>query len=124
MKCSKFDIEFVHRVPSQPKDGILYVCLECNVVVHLCACGCGEKVVLPIAPDFWKFYYDGEGVSLFPSVGNFNFACNSHYYIRNSNVLWVAEDEDSDLKRNEHTFRGAKQQRAPFWKKGKKKYPK
>lgn len=85
--------EFVHRVPAELEEGVLYICLTCDVVVHKCACGCGEKVVLPLAPDYWKLHYDGE-VALSPSIGNYQYDCKSHYFIRNSRVVWVDKKEN------------------------------
>lgn len=41
----EFEIKSVERIPHKLKPGILYVCLECQVAVHLCACGCGAKIV-------------------------------------------------------------------------------
>lgn len=89
MAVTTFDLELVHRVPEVPQSGILYACFDCNVVVHLCACGCGEKVVLPIDPDCWKVEYDGESLSLHPSIGNFQYPCKSHYWIRKNKVVWA-----------------------------------
>lgn len=91
MELNEFDLQVVRRVPEELKFGVLYVCFECNVVVHLCACGCGEKVVLPIDPDFWSVKYDGETVSLAPSVGNYQFPCRSHYWIKENRVIWVMD---------------------------------
>jgi hypothetical protein len=88
MKIYEMKKEFVHRVPAELEEGILYVCLDCDVVVHKCACGCGEKVVLPLSPEHWKLTYDGE-VTLSPSIGNYQYECKSHYFIRNGNVVWV-----------------------------------
>lgn len=98
MRQHDFVTQFVSRVPTTLEPGTLYICLECNVVIHLCPCGCGEKVVLPIAPDQWHFNYDGEGVTLSPSIGNFQFPCRSHYFIRNNRVIWVPEDYSSSHK--------------------------
>ena len=84
--------EFVRRVPAELEDGVLYVCLECNVVVHKCACGCGEKVVLPLAPEHWQLYYDGD-ITLSPSIGNYQYKCKSHYYIRNGKIVWMPEEQ-------------------------------
>lgn len=63
---------------------------------YLCACGCGKKVVLPIAPDFWSVKYNGEAVSLFPSIGNFQFPCKSHYWIRENVVVWADDQHQKD----------------------------
>lgn len=86
---SKFSCSFVSIVPSQKDEGIIYVCLPCNVAVHLCACGCKEQVVTPIDPKGWTLVYDGECVSFNPSIGNWSFPCESHYYIRENRVIWV-----------------------------------
>lgn len=88
--------EFVHRVPSELEEGVLYICLACEVVVHKCACGCGEKVVLPLAKEHWQLHYDGD-VTLSPSIGNYQYVCKSHYFIRNNKVLWV-ESEGNQMK--------------------------
>lgn len=39
-------------------------------------------------PKDWKLTYDGETVSLHPSIGNWSFNCQSHYWIRHSKVVW------------------------------------
>lgn len=97
MELNKFQLQVVHRIPEQLNYGTLYVCFECNVISHLCACGCDKQVVLPIAPDFWSVSYDGETVSVTPSVGNYQFPCQSHYWIKDNRVIWV---NDVDLISN------------------------
>ena len=89
MALKEFELQVINRVPNELVEGILYVCFDCNVVVHLCACGCGEKVVLPIDPDFWSITYNGEAVSMMPSIGNFQFPCKSHYWIRENKIVWA-----------------------------------
>ena len=37
-----------------------------------CCCGCGEEVVTPFSPAQWQMSFDGEAVSLHPSIGNWN----------------------------------------------------
>lgn len=98
MSIKEFELQVVRRVPDILQGGILYVCFECNVVVHLCACGCSEKVVLQIAPDFWCVQYDGETVSLFPSIGNYQYPCRSHYWIEQNRVKWVRDLPDREEK--------------------------
>ncbi|MBO5495650.1 MAG: hypothetical protein J5964_08030 [Eubacterium sp.] len=99
MRINRFSPVFVDRIPKELKAEELYVCMACNVVVHLCPCGCNEKVVLPIGRDQWVLTYDGEGITMSPSIGNFQFPCESHYYIRNNNVKWL-EDNDDDCNYN------------------------
>lgn len=33
--------------------------------------------------------YDGEVISLYPSIGNRGFQCQSHYFIRRNRVVWL-----------------------------------
>lgn len=46
------------------------------------------EVVTPISPVGWKLTFDGETVTLFPSVGSWSFPCRSHYFIRRDTVVW------------------------------------
>ena len=93
MKIYEIKNEFVRRVPAELQEGVLYICLDCDVVVHKCACGCGEKVVLPLSPEHWKLSYDGE-VTLFPSIGNYQYDCKSHYFIRDGRIVWVESSDE------------------------------
>ena len=90
-------------VPSQPPDefesGILYVSMQYAICSHLCACGCGEKVITPLSPTRWKLVYNGEDVTLYPSIGNYSFACQSHYFLTNGNVVWVGDHDVENGKR-------------------------
>jgi len=80
--------QFVEFVPRQLEDGVLYISLAYNTAVHKCACGCGSKVTTPIGPTKWRVTYDGETVSLYPSIGNWSYACRSHYWITGNRVEW------------------------------------
>jgi hypothetical protein len=86
---SKLIPEFIEFVPSELKDGIIYISMIYGTAVHKCCCGCGEKVVTPFSPTDWKLIFDGETISLYPSVGNWSFKCQSHYWITNSKVRWA-----------------------------------
>jgi len=81
--------EFVEFVPEELEYGVVYISMEYSVVAHLCCSGCGLKVVTPLHPSQWKLTFDGETVSLSPSVGNGELPCNSHYVIRNNQVRWA-----------------------------------
>src|SRR3546814_12564314 len=37
---------FVKTMPPRLEEGVLYVSLEHTVIMHLCACGCGNEVAL------------------------------------------------------------------------------
>ena len=80
--------EFVEFIPKEREEGVLYVSIPYATAVHNCFCGCGLKVVTPISPVGWQVTFDGETVTLFPSVGSWNFPCRSHYFIRRDTVVW------------------------------------
>ena len=79
---------FVEQIPPSLDQGKLYVCCQYRAVMHLCACGCGVEVSTPLHPTGWRLTFDGESVSLYPSVGSWSEECQSHYVIRNNRVIW------------------------------------
>lgn len=81
--------EFVEAIPPTLRDGVLYVSIPFVTVVHRCFCGCGKEVVTPLGPTDWRLTFDGETVSLWPSVGSWNLPCRSHYWIEESVVHWA-----------------------------------
>ena len=81
--------EFVDEIPTEPEHGRLYLSCRYRAAIHLCACGCGAKISTPLHPTGWRLSYDGESVSLSPSVGNWSEKCQSHYVIKDSRVLWA-----------------------------------
>lgn len=104
----KIKHEFVEFIPKDRADGVLYVSIPYATAVHNCFCGCGLKVVTPISPVGWQLAFDGETVSLSPSVGNWGFPCRSHYVIEHNAVLWAAEMSQKDIewgRRRDHAAR-------------------
>jgi hypothetical protein len=83
--------EFVKSLPDKLADGVLYVSIDFATAAHRCCCGCGREVVTPLSPTDWKLIFDGRTVSLHPSVGNWSFPCQSHYWIERSQVKWAAQ---------------------------------
>lgn len=81
--------EFVELVPPELKEGVIYISMIYGSAIHKCCCGCGRKVVTPFSPTDWKLIFDGESVSLHPSIGNWNFPCQSHYWIKRNRVEWA-----------------------------------
>ena len=65
--------------------------MDYATVAHKCCCGCGREVVTPLSPTDWKLTYDGESISLNPSIGNWSFECKSHYWIENSTIKWAEQ---------------------------------
>jgi len=78
----------VHYIPKELEVGILYVSDEFEIAAHLCPCGCGNKVVTPLGPTEWSFTVNDEKPSLYPSIGNWQIPCRSHYWITNGNIEW------------------------------------
>ncbi len=85
----KLNHVFVQSFPEAVDDNTLYISMRFATALHKCACGCGEQVITPFSPTDWKFMFDGEAVSLTPSIGNWSFKCRSHYWIKNSNIVWA-----------------------------------
>lgn len=83
--------EFVTFAPGVLAPGVLYVSVEYATALHTCCCGCGNRVVTPLAPDRWCLMYDGKTVSLDPSIGNCSFLCQSHYLIERNAVIWYRQ---------------------------------
>lgn len=81
--------DFVRDIPAEPEQGKLYISIQYATAVHRCCCGCGNKVVTPISPADWTLIFDGEHVSLDPSIGNWSFPCKSHYWITANRVKWA-----------------------------------
>jgi Family of unknown function (DUF6527) len=81
--------EFVEFIPDILRNETLYVSIGFATVVHKCCCGCGKEVVTPLSPTDWKLTFDGQTISLDPSIGNWSFKCQSHYWIRGNRVKWA-----------------------------------
>jgi hypothetical protein len=81
---------FTDYIPAEPEPGNLYISMQFETAVHLCACGCRSKVVTPFGPHDWILTFDGT-VSLRPSVGNGQQQCRSHYYVRNNHIDWLPQ---------------------------------
>lgn len=95
---------FVGHAPQPLEPGVLYISMEFATAMHLCCCGCSREVVTPFSPTDWKLIFDGETVSLTPSVGNWNFPCRSHYIIRRNGVIeaesWTDEMVQAEQRRD------------------------
>lgn len=81
--------KFVEFIPSDIEEDVLYISIEYDIAKHKCPCGCGDEIVTTLSPARWKLTYDGETVSLYPSIGNWTHACKSHYFITNDKVVWA-----------------------------------
>jgi len=78
---------YVDSFPKALEDGVLYISRQFSTACHLCCCGCGTKIVTPIRRTEYSLTDVGGRVSLYPSIGNWNHPCRSHYVIRNGQVM-------------------------------------
>ena len=99
MKLQQIQPRFVELIPKELDDGVLYISEKYKVAVHKCASGCGEKVVTPLSPADWQVRRRGELVSLYPSIGNWNFECRAHYWIRANKIVWAASMSNAEVAR-------------------------
>lgn len=87
-RMTRLRLQRVHYMPKELEPGILYLSEEFDVAGHLCACGCGNKVMTPLGPTEWSFQELEKGPSLTPSIGNWQLPCKSHYWIDGGKVEW------------------------------------
>lgn len=99
MRRERLVHKFVDFIPERTEDGVLYISHRYKTAVHKCACGCGEEVVTPLTPIDWSICFEDGGVTLDPSIGNWSFACRSHYFVRASRVVWAREIPRADIER-------------------------
>jgi hypothetical protein len=85
----RIELERVRYMPKELRPGVLYVSEEFGTAAHLCACGCGSKIRTPLGATEWSIKETPAGPSLSPSVGNWQQACQSHYFIDQGEVVWA-----------------------------------
>lgn len=100
---------FVRNAPRELDPGVLYISMEYATAVHSCCCGCRERVVTPFTPTDWAMTFDGESVTLNPSVGNWNQDCRSHYVIKRNRVIdcgpWTNAQVEAERRRDKQAKR-------------------
>ena len=88
-RTDKLNPEFVDYIPEHLAQGVIYISRRYSTAAHLCCCGCGLEVITPLNPAKWKLTENEDCISLYPSVGNWSFPCQSHYWIEKNCVLWA-----------------------------------
>jgi hypothetical protein len=93
VKTDRFKLERVEFMPSALLPGVLYFSQKYKTAAHLCVCGCGKKVRTQLGPRGlgWQLNDGPSGPTLWPSIGNWQKDCRSHYYIRQGKVVWLEE---------------------------------
>lgn len=89
---------FVDSFPRPLEKGILYVSIPFASTAHLCCCGCRNEVIAPLTPHDWTLSFDGDTVSLDPSIGNWGLPCRSHYWIWNNEIRWARAWTEAEIE--------------------------
>lgn len=89
MSRANYTHRFVKAFPDKLDEGILYVSVEYGTAAHLCFCGCGSEAYTRFSPRDWSMKFNGETVSISPSIGNWSFMCQSHYILDGGRVHWA-----------------------------------
>ena len=71
----------VQYIPKKLEPGILYFSKKFGTATHMCPCGCDNKVVTPLGPTDWSLTIRKGKPTLYPSIGNWQIPCQSHYWI-------------------------------------------
>lgn len=104
MQHTRLEHRFVEELPERLESGVLYVSIEYATAAHRCCCGCGEEVITPFTPTDWKMTFDGETISVQPSIGSWTLACRSHYVIDRGKVIkagaWTDEQVAAERRRD------------------------
>ena len=98
MRHKRLEHRFVEHIPERLEPGVLYISMEYATSAHSCCCGCGEEVVTPFTPTDWKMTFDGETISLRPSIGNWTLNCRSHYVIDRGKVIEAGPWSDEQVE--------------------------
>lgn len=98
MNVKGYRLVEVESFPCPLDAEILYFSDRFSTAAHACACGCGREVITPISPVQWRLTRGARGVSLRPSIGNWNFPCRSHYWITDGEVDWAGDMSDAAIQ--------------------------
>ena len=98
MKLQQISPVYVDTIPETLQDAMLYISESYGTAIHRCCCGCGEEVVTPLTPADWSLRREGDAVTLYPSIGNWSFACRSHYWIQRNRIVWSGSIPSQQVK--------------------------
>ena len=99
MRLAKIRPKFVEFIPDRLEEGVLYISERFRTCSHKCCCGCGEEVVTPLSVAEWRLTRESDLASLWPSVGNWDYTCRSHYVIQRNQVKWAATMTNKQIAR-------------------------
>jgi hypothetical protein len=84
----RYAYQAVERIPQQLREGVVYYSEEFELAALLCACGCGHRVTL-LVPDSHQVTSQDGLATIRPSIGVWDAACRSHYFITAGEVEWL-----------------------------------
>lgn len=90
-------LERVEYMPKLLEPSVLYYAEEFGAAAHLCPCGCHHRVQTPVGPSDYSLSVGKRGPTLYPSIGNWQRPCRSHYWIRNGEVIWDEPWSDDEI---------------------------
>lgn len=99
MKHSTITPQYVGNIPEKLDEGILYICERYQIAAHKCCCGCRQEVITPLTPTDWLIKNENNLITLFPSIGNWSFACQSHYWIKLNKIVWSTRMSKKEIER-------------------------
>jgi hypothetical protein len=102
--------EFVEHLPATLQERTIYISMPFATAAHKCVCGCGNEVITPLSPTDWQLLFDGVSISLMPSIGNWNFPCRSHYWIRQNKIVWARSWSRQEIEAGRAHDRRAKEE--------------
>lgn len=94
----KLEHRFVEFIPKELEDNVIYISIRFKTIVHNCVCGCGNKTVTPISPTDWRLIFNGKSITIEPSIGNWGFPCESHYWIIDNHIEWAPKWTKDEIK--------------------------
>lgn len=112
-RVERLETVFVDEIPEVLEDGILYVSHTCKVALHNCACGCGEEVSTPLVRTEYSLTMEGDDASIWPSVGNHDFACASHYIIKKGRIVGAGQMSRAAIEKGRQQDRELKRPNVP-----------
>jgi hypothetical protein len=110
------EYKFVKSIPEVIENMTLYVSMEYGTAIHKCVCGCGNEVITPFSPTDWELTYNGEAISLSPSIGNWSFKCQSHYWIVENKIIHASKWSQYEI---DHNRKADKKNKKEFYSKKK-----
>lgn len=91
-----YRVNRVERLPTVLNENVIYVSEEYGLAALKCACGCGHRVTLLLG-DGHRVNDVGGLADISPSIGVWDAACKSHFWIRNGKVVWGKKFSEADI---------------------------